>query len=258
MAALDAHLKLKQGLRNRQPTLGLFVKTPAAQIVETLGPTGLDFIALDAEHGPFGAAELDRCIMAGRAVGTPILVRVRTVSADAILEVLDMGAAGIIAPHIRSAEEAHALVAACRFSGGNRGFTGSSRAADYGRLDASKFRAASDGSVIAIAQIEDTEGVANVEAIAAVDQLDALFVGRADLAVSLGVKDSDEAVTVAVDRVLAVGREQKKPTGLFITDVAEARQFRQRGASLFIASTDQLMLRHAVAQMSSAFGARSE
>ena len=257
LTALDVHLKLKQRLRKREPTLGLFIKTPAAQIVESVAGAGLDFIALDAEHGPFGAAELDRCIMAGRANDMPVLVRVRTVTPGAILEVLDMGAAGIIAPHIHSAEQAQALVAACRYSGGNRGFTGSSRAAEYGRIDAATFREASDRSVIVIAQIEDAEGVASVEAIAALDELDALLIGRADLAVSLDASDSEEAVAAAVDLVLAAGREQHKTTALFVTDVAEAKQFQQLGASLFIGSTDQLLLHDAVTRMSSDFRARS-
>ena len=253
MTALDKQLQLRQNLRQGRPTLGVFVKTPAPQIVETLGGTGVDFVALDAEHGPFGAADLDHCILAGRSVGLPVLVRLRTPSPGSILEVLDMGAAGIIAPHVCTAEEASRLATACRFSGG-RGFTSSSRAAEYGRLDSASFREASDRSVIFVAQIEDTEAVQNVASIAAVDEVDTLFIGRADLAVSLGVSGpGDGAVVAAVKRVLAVGKQHNKTTGLFVSDMAEVVQFQKQGASFFIASTDQQLLRNAVAELTTTF-----
>ncbi len=253
MSALEIQQKLRQRIRAAEPTLGVFVKTPAPQLIEALGGCGLDFVALDAEHGPFGAAELDHCILAGRSVDLPVLVRIRTPSPGSILEVLDMGAAGIIAPHVCTAEAANALAAACRYSGG-RGFTGSSRAAEYGRIDGAIFRKASDQAVIFVAQIEDSEGVDNVAAIAAVDAVDALLIGRADLAVSLDVSGPDDAaVGRAVAEVLEVAKQHKKTTALFVNDETEVADFQQQGASFFIASTDQQLLRSAVTELATAF-----
>ena len=245
---------LKAAIRAGQPRLGLFVKTPAAQLVEAVAGTGIDFVVLDAEHGPFDGGSLDSCVLAGRANDLPVLVRIRENTAATVLEALDMGAAGVIAPHIASVEAAQQLVAACRYTGGTRGFSGLSRASRYGKLPAHQYRDAADAATIIVAQIEDSAGVENVAQIAAVDALDALFVGRADLAVSLG-EDSITAATVAeaVGRVLSAGKNQGKATGLFLPDAQEAVQFRNLGASLFAISTDQNLLIQAVGAVARAF-----
>ena len=246
--------RLKAAIRGGEPRLGLFVKTPAAQVVEAIAGTGLDFVVLDAEHGSFDATGLDHCILAGRAHDLPVLVRVRENTPAAVLEVLDMGAAGIIAPHIGSAAAARQLVAACRYEGGTRGFSGLGRPSLYGRLPAHQYKQAADAATIIVAQIEDTAGVEHVPEIAAVADLDALFVGRADLAVSMGVDSiTDPAVTDAVTRVLNAGRDQGKAAGLFLPDAAETAQFRQLGASLFAIATDQSLLIQAVGDVATTF-----
>ncbi len=108
MDALTIQRQFKDAIRSGQPTLGIFVRTPAVQVVEALGHCGVDFIVLDAEHAPFGVAELDVCILAGRSVGIPVLVRLGDPRPANILQVLDLGAAGIIVPHVGSAKTAKA------------------------------------------------------------------------------------------------------------------------------------------------------
>ena len=255
MDLLAAHLGLKKAIREGAPTLGLFIKTPAVQVLEVLADKGLDFVALDGEHAPFGSDDLDRCIMAGRSVGLPVLVRVREATPPRILEVLDMGAAGVIGPHIESVEQARRLAAACRYSSGSRGFSGLTRASGYGALPPDQHRKVSDDSVIVIGQIEDAAGVAAVDEIAAVEELDALFIGRADLAVSLGVSSlTDPAVADGVAKVLAAGETHGRATGLYLPGVEECAQFQGQGASLFIISSDQNLLMNSVAAMTAAFG----
>ncbi len=234
---------LKESIRSGQPTLGLIVKLPSMQVVETLAGIGFDFVILDAEHAPFGTADLDRCILAGRSVDLPVLVRLREATPAAILQVLDLGAAGIIAPHLHTAEQAHDIVAATRYEGGTRGFSGVHRAAAYGAIPADEFTSASDNTTIVIAQIEDAQGLENIEAIAAVDELDAVFVGRADLAVSLGAKTiKDAVVSQAVDKTLAACQQNGMSAGIFLPAVNETESFRAMGANLFIVSTDQALL----------------
>lgn len=246
--------QLKQAIRNGEPRLGLFVKTPAPQIIEAVAHADLDFIVLDGEHGPFGAQELDLCILAARASAVPILVRVREPSNAGVLEVLDMGAAGVIAPHIASAEVAQRFVAACRYQGGGRGFSGLSRPSRYGQLPADQYQRASDEATIIIAQIEDAAGVDHVAEIAAVEELDALFVGRADLAVSLGADSiTHPDVAAAVGKILTAGQQSGKATGIFLPTPAETAQFHELGASLFAIGTDQSLLIDTVAATARAF-----
>ncbi|MFQ6005893.1 MAG: HpcH/HpaI aldolase/citrate lyase family protein, partial [Woeseia sp.] len=245
---------LKEAIRNGQPALGLFVKTPSSHLVESLAGSGLGCVVLDAEHAAFGTAELDHCILAGRSIGLPMLVRLREATAAAILQVLDMGAAGIIAPHVHSAEQAVDIVAATRYENGTRGFSGAHRAAVYGAMPADEFKKASDESTIVIAQIEDSLGLKNVDAIAAVDALDALLIGRADLSVSLGAKSiDDDSVVQAVDNILAACRQDGMSAGIYLPTLDECKGFRTKGVNLFFISTDQALLNDAVSALARDF-----
>lgn len=234
--------------------LGLFIKTPSMQLVESLAKTGIDFVALDAEHAAFGTAEIDHCILAGRSVALPVLVRLREATPAAILQVLDLGAAGIIVPHLHTAKQAHDIVAATRYDGGTRGVSGMHRAAAYGAIPADEFKKASDESTIVIAQIEDGQALKNIAAIAAVEALDALFVGRADLAVSLGAKSLDDAaVSQAVDNILAACQQSGMSAGIYLPSADESALFRAKGANLFIISTDQALLNDATSALARDF-----
>lgn len=231
-------LELKEKIRAGAPVLGVFVKTPAVQVVEVLATTGLDFLVLDQEHAPFGAREMDCCLLAARAGGIPALVRIGDAAPAGILQALDMGAAGIIVPHVASPGAATAAVMATRYEGGGRGFSASTRAAGYGSISAADFRKASDRSTIVIGQVEDAAGLGNVDDIAAVELIDALFIGRADLSVSLGEKAVDDAVA----RICAAATAARRALGMFLPSLDELQTYRKKGVSLFTISTDQALL----------------
>jgi 2-keto-3-deoxy-L-rhamnonate aldolase RhmA len=234
----------RQRVRNREPLVGTFVKTPSYQGVEILGASGLDFIVLDAEHGPFDRADIDVCVMAARAAGLPALVRIPNSSAGPILEVLDVGAAGIVAPHARSVSGVQQTLAAARYRDGVRGFSNSPRAGGYGRLGMLEHIALADRDSVVVCQIEDRDAVEAIDAIAAIEEVDCLFLGRADLAVSYGVFDvADAQVVAAVERVCAACRKAGKAVAVFVGDVKEIPHFRALGASMFVVGSDQTFLR---------------
>jgi 2-keto-3-deoxy-L-rhamnonate aldolase RhmA len=231
---------------------GTWVKTPHPHVVEVLSLTGLDCLVLDAEHAPFDRAALDLCIMAARAGGKTVLVRPQSASHEQILNALDCGADGVILPHIRTAEEAADAVKACTYTSGGRGYAGSSRAAGYTTKGMAAHRAAAK-DVIVIAQIEDVEGVDNIEAIARVEGIDALFIGRADLTIAYGAETPDDAVVVdAVDRIVAAGRAAGRTTGMFLGRVGDVPHWREKGASLFILESDQDFLLKGAARLAEA------
>lgn len=239
--AIQAELKNK--IRAQQPVVGLFVKTPAMQVVELLACAQFDFIVLDAEHAAFSADALDQCILAARANNLPALVRVAGSSAQEIQQALDLGAAGVFIPHIRSADDALTVIAATRYINGSRGFSASHRAAAYGAMVAKQFIEESDKSTIVVAQIEDREAIENIDEIAAVADLDALFIGPADLSVSYGVDDwSDPLVEQAIDGVCQSAQRAGKTIGLFQPNLDKVAGYQGKGISLFTISTDQSLL----------------
>jgi 2-keto-3-deoxy-L-rhamnonate aldolase RhmA len=228
---------------------GTWVKTPHPHVVEVLSLSSLDVLVLDAEHAPFDRASLDMCIMAARAGGKPVLVRPPSSAPEQILNALDLGADGVILPHIRTAAEANEAVKACQYVSGGRGYAGSSRAAGYTTKGMEKHRADAR-NVIVIAQIEDVDGVENIDAIAEVEGIDALFIGRADLTIAYGAKTPDDAVVVAaVDRIVAVSKAAGRTSGMFLGRVSDVRHWREKGSSLFILGSDHDFLLQGAAQL---------
>jgi 2-keto-3-deoxy-L-rhamnonate aldolase RhmA len=228
----------RERLRAGDLLTGTWVKTPHPHIVEVLALSPLDVLVLDAEHAPFDRGTLDLCIMAARAGGKPVLVRPASSAHEHVLNALDCGADGVIVPHVRSADEAREIVRACHYVPGGRGFAGSTRAAGYTTLGMTKHRAAAK-NVVVIAQIEDLEAVDAIKEIAAVEGIDALFIGRADLTISYAARTPDDTVVVdAVERICAAGAKAGRTVGMFLGRVGDVPLWREKGASLFILQSD--------------------
>jgi staphyloferrin B biosynthesis citrate synthase len=235
---------LKQRLAAGDALWGTFLKTPAPILVEVLASAGLDLLCLDAEHAPFDRAAIDLCVMAARSAALPVVVRTPTAAPEHILNALDCGADGVLLPHIHSPDESRAAVAAGQYGRGGRGYAGSSRAASYGLTPIPRHLAASAERTVVIAQIEDIEAVDDIETIAAVEGLDALFVGRIDLTIALGETDPDApAVVAAVERVLAAGLAAKVPVGMFVPRDGDVASWQAKGARLFLQGSDHAFMR---------------
>lgn len=237
-------VSFKQRIAAGEVLLGTFVKTPHPHIVEVLASSGLDCAVLDAEHAPFDRRDIDACVMAGRLGGLPVLVRTPNNAPEQILNALDCGADGVLVPHVRCAAEARAIAASAHYGVGGRGYAGSSRAAGYGTVPMPAHKAASAAKTIVIAQIEDAEALDEIDAIAAVDGIDALFVGRIDLTVSLGCESPDDPVVVAaVDRIVAACVAAGRPVGMFVSRNSDVAMWRAKGATLFLLGSDHGFVR---------------
>ncbi|SCK35130.1 2-keto-3-deoxy-L-rhamnonate aldolase RhmA [Variovorax sp. HW608] len=222
---------------------GTFVKTTSAQTIEILGGCGLDFAVLDAEHAPFDRAAIDLAMIAGRASGLPLFVRVPDRSAAGLLSVLDMGAAGVLVPHVESAEHAREVVAHCRYVGGDRGYSSSPRAAGYGALGMKGAIAEGDRNVV-ICQIESAPAVEQAQRIAAVAGVGGIFIGRADLALSMGLDDAQHPrVFEATEHVIRAGLAAGSTVGMFVGSTAEREKYLALGVRWFVQGSDQSLLR---------------
>ena len=233
--------------------VGTFVKTASVHVIEILAMSQLDFVVVDAEHAPFDRRDIDLMVLAGRACGLPVAVRVPDSEAATLLSALDLGAAGLVVPHVDTAEQARALVARVRFRGGLRGFSSSPRAAGYGSFSMKQALAQGDGAML-LCQIESARAVEEAEAIAAVEGVDALFIGRADLALSMGFDNTAEpAVERAVDHIIAATKAAGKMVAIAVGNMAERERYAARGAEWFVVGTDQGLLRQGAIE---AFGTR--
>lgn len=235
---------LKRRLLEGDRLAGVFVKTPSHQSIEILATSGLDFIVLDAEHAPFDRADLDRCIMTARLSRLPVIVRVPSCTPEWTLSVLDMGADGLMAPHIASGEAARKLVAASKYEG-SRGFSASHRAAGYGRSDFAAYRREADSDTILICQIEDPEALGKLDSILSLTGVDCAFIGRADLMAALGAENlKDARVERAVQEIIDAAKKHGRPVGVFVSSADEIGSYASAGASFFVVGSDQSLLKN--------------
>jgi 2-keto-3-deoxy-L-rhamnonate aldolase RhmA len=223
--------------------LGTFMSTPAAVQVEVLSNTPIDLLCLDGEHSYFGPAELDACLGVARAVGLPALVRVPIVSQEHISRALDLGASGIVVPHVSSARDAEEVVHMARYWPGGRGYAGLTRAAGFGTGGLEQDVAAAAERTTVVVQLEDPAGIDAAGEIASVDGVDAVLIGPYDLALAMGATQVDDPRVVdAIARGVAGTLAAGGIAGAFAGSPAAMRSMRDQGVTLLTAGSDQTFL----------------
>lgn len=233
MTATD--LSLAERLRGQEPLLGTLLRMPNEALIEMSALVGMDFVVIDTEHGPGDQIPLTHHLMAAAAAGIPALVRIGDPSE--ILRVLDLGAAGIIAPHISTAAQAEAIVRAAHYPPrGQRGFATYSRSGRHGLIGTDEHLRRAANSTAVILMVEDGAGVLAAQDIAAVDGVDGLFVGPADLAVALGFPGTQAVpqVRLAIEQVHSGARRAGKAVVSITSDPALAREHFTGGSTMVI------------------------
>jgi 2-dehydro-3-deoxyglucarate aldolase/4-hydroxy-2-oxoheptanedioate aldolase len=205
---------LRAALAGPPPVLGTWVKIPAMEIMELVALAGFDFAVIDLEHAPISLESAYQLIGTALWRGVAPIVRVPSLDSGIVARLLDAGAEGIMVPHVDTVQQARAAVAAARFPPlGTRGVGATSRAGLWGARTREEYLRFGQHEVVVIAQIESAVGVRNAGAIAAVDGVDALLVGAADLSVSEGTTESDPAVATLIGSAVAQGRAAGVPVG---------------------------------------------
>jgi 4-hydroxy-2-oxoheptanedioate aldolase len=192
---------LRRRLAEGGPLLGALLRMPAESLAEMVAVAGLDCVLLDLEHGPADLVSLQHHVLAAQVHGVPTLVRVGADEPALVLRCLDLGVVGIVFPHVSSAEDARRAVAAAHYPPlGQRGFASYSRAGLYGATPSEQHLDAGADTVVII-MVEDAAGCAAAAEILAVDGVDGVFVGPADLSVSLGLRgDAQHPDVLAASR----------------------------------------------------------
>jgi len=231
-------MTLKARLKGRELLVGTFQKTPSPMICEVFGRSGLDVVCLDAEHSPFDRGDINGCVLALKHAGKPSIVRIPANRPEYILNALDCGTDGVLVPHVINGDDATAIADAAHFGSG-RGYAGSTRAAGYGARKMAEHKREIAASTVVIAQIEDGEALNNLDALLAETRIDAFFIGRADLSVSLGADGPNDAQVIeAVEMICRKGREAGVTIGMFTANLDEFPGWRAKGASLFLLGSD--------------------
>ena len=231
-------MNFTQRLRQNDLLLGTMLTLPSPELAEMISNCGYDWLFMDGEHGNLSTLDWQRMLqaVAGRSAA---IIRVATNSEREIKKILDIGADGIIAPQVNTADEARHVVACCKYPPqGIRG-VGLARAQGYGRSFADYMETAND-SIAVIVQAEHIDAVNNIEQIVEVDGIDAVFIGPYDLSASMGLMgqvDHPEVVE-AIDRVGRACQQRDISLGYFGTTAESVQDYVRKGYHLICAGTD--------------------
>jgi 2-keto-3-deoxy-L-rhamnonate aldolase RhmA len=230
---------LLKRLREGLPSVASFLTIPDPFTAEVMGDGGVDAVVIDTEHSAMSAAQLQAVLTALHPTEAAVIVRVADNDQAAIGQALDLGAEGVLVPGVRSRADCERAVRSCFYAPkGIRGF-GPRRASRLygGRAD---YLARANDEIAVIAMIEHVDAVEDLDGIVSTEDLSAVFVGTADLAVSMGYLHdlANPAVTQAVTRVAGVCLAHQIPFGVFTGNEEAAATWVARGARIVTLGSD--------------------
>ena len=237
---------VKHKLRVGEPVLVNKVCFFNADLVELIALMGFDCLWICTEHAPVDAALLKDMVRAGRAGGMDCMIRTGAGSYDDFMRFLELGADGLMIPHRRSREYAQEIVRRCKFPPlGERGIDGVAADADFGLMATGEYiRHANDESFLVL-QIEDIHALDNIEAIADVEGLDVLFVGPADLSLSMGIPDQVKHPEIlnVIKKVVSACEGKPVVCGTPYIDAEHCRKLIDTGVKFFTGTSDSAIIR---------------
>ena len=237
----------KAALAAHRRQLGAFLALADAHSAELMAGAGFDWLLIDAEHGPNDLRSILAQLQALAAYPVRPVLRLADHDPARIKQVLDLGVQSLLVPMVDTAGQAAALVGAMHYPPrGIRGVgAGMTRAARWSAVDDYYNRAG--GQLCLAVQIETLAGLDNLDAIAAVDGVDGVFLGPADLAAALGHvgQPMHPEVRAAVEGALPRIRAAGKAAGVYCADPQLAAHYAALGASFFLIAADAMLLRGA-------------
>ena len=204
--------RVKKTMREGKLALGTYVAFSDPQIVEIIGLAGFDAAFIDMEHTTFDLALVEQMVRAADLAGVTSMIRVPGSDPGLILRILDMGAEGIIIPHVDGVEGAKRAIDAVRYAPmGDRGGAGGSRAARFGTVPWTEHVRQSNEEIVLSVMAEDDKAINEIEQIAALDGVDIVALGPTDLSQTLGVTDPADPrlrakVNEIAERVKGIGK----------------------------------------------------
>lgn len=234
----------KQALREKRPQIGFWCTFGTPIVADMLADSGFDWLLLDCEHSPSEVPDVLPQLMAvDRSLVTTPVVRPPWNDMVIFKKLLDIGVRTLLVPMVSSAEEATAAVAATRYPlKGVRGVAGAIRANRYGRMK--DYHGTASDEICLLVQVETQQGLDNIEDIAAVEGVDGVFIGPADLGAALGhLTDRNhpsviETIKQGRKRVADVG----KATGILTIDADQAQMWLDEGFIFVACGVDSTIL----------------
>lgn len=238
--------RAKQGL----DSYGLNIALHDPSVVEMAARAGYDFVRIDCEHMLFSRDTLMEIIRTARLLGMPVQARVTDLGQASAF--LDFGVSALMFPHVSSAEKARTIVKAMKYAPlGERGMTTSARVLNFGEVKLSDYAAVANERVSIIIQIEDLNGIRNIDEILSVEGIDMVATGRNDLAQALGFpgQNTHPEVLATEEKIIRKAIDYGKMPTLLVKNKARIEKLRELGVHCFTVARDDLLLYKSLTEM---------
>ncbi|MDN7385428.1 2-dehydro-3-deoxyglucarate aldolase [Escherichia coli] len=244
--------KFKAALAAKQVQIGCWSALSNPISTEVLGLAGFDWLVLDGEHAPNDISTFIPQLMALKGSASAPVVRVPTNEPVIIKRLLDIGFYNFLIPFVETKEEAEQAVASTRYPPeGIRGVSVSHRANMFGTV--ADYFAQSNKNITILVQIESQQGVDNVDAIAATEGVDGIFVGPSDLAAALGHLGNASHPDVQKQFSIFLTVPARTATTASCTSRADARRYLEWGATFVAVGSDLGVFRSATQKLADTF-----
>ena len=231
---------LKQRLKNGETLNGCWLNLGSALTAEIVGLSGFDWVLIDLEHGSGTEKEVIQQLQALENSPTAAIVRVESSDAARISRVMDMGAEGVMCPKINNATEAKKVINGLHYPPfGNRGVAKMVRATAFG-LDFQKYYDQAKENILGVIQIETLDALNNLDEIAALEGVDVLFIGPADLSMEMGIfgQFDNPIFLEAVDKIVNVATKAGKVTGILFFNPDDYKKYHNMGIKFIACGAD--------------------
>ena len=230
---------------------GLWLAGASPAVAELAGGVGFDWCLIDGEHGPNTVVQMLPQLQALAGTGTPAVVRVAAPEVWMVKQALDLGVQTVLVPMVDDAETAERMARAMRYPpDGIRGMGAAlARASRYGAI--ADYPHSANRQVCLMVQAESAAAVANIDAIAATDGVDCVFVGPADLSADMGYPGQPDhpEVEAAIDHLIARTVAAGKIAGIITFDRSRFAEYAEKGVTFLGLGGDMVVLRQALEQL---------
>lgn len=243
---------LKEKLEAGASVLGTWATIPSAITADIMASSGLDFLIIDAEHGPISFERAQEMVIACESRGVSPVMRIGSIDEADILKALDIGVHCILVPNIKSCEDVKKLVALCKYPPiGQRGFSPFTRAGNYSGANATSLTEQANANTQIAIIVEGEEAIRDIDSILQIPELDIVYIGLFDLSKALGIPGQVDDPKVLgrlrelTEKISAAG----KYAGTISTNKQKMHDFLSMGVRFIVHLVDCDVLRGAYAEL---------
>ena len=239
---------LKHSIKEKGNAVGTFLGVTNVPEMEILGYTGLDFVIIDTEHGPYDTMQMSDLIKSADLAGLAPIVRIADVTHKEIQRAVDNGAQGLIVPCLNTVDEFKKVVELAKYAPiGKRGFI-KARGCGFGNEEwasgsLTEYMENSNERLLVLPQCETAEALECIEEIVSINGLDGIFIGPFDLSISMGIpaQFSDPRFQAALERIFRACKYAGKLCMIFTNNPEESRKYLAAGYDAVANSIDSIV-----------------